>query len=79
MYKMKVKKAYMKTPTECIDCPEGQIVDLPEDIAKAWLDHGFCEPAKKEAPKKETKIINPVEETKEAPKPKRKRTTKKAK
>ena len=77
MYKMKVSKAYMKSISDCVKCPKGQDVELPEDIAKAWLKHGFCERANKievsgDKPKYEKKIVNPVEETK-APKVRRKK------
>lgn len=72
MYKMKVSKAYMKSISDCVKCPKGQDVELPEDIAKAWLRHGFCELSKnKFSPVLETAVVNPVEETK-APKVKRK-------
>ena len=77
MYIMKVSKSYMKSVRECVKCPKGQEVDLPEDVAKSWLKNEFCEPAKKHSPVKETAVVNPVEETKEAPKPKTKRKTKK--
>jgi hypothetical protein len=78
MYKMKVSKSYMATVRDCVKCPKGEEVELPEDIAVSWLKNDFCEPIKKSTPKKETKVVNPVEETKEAPKPKSKRKTKKA-
>lgn len=65
MYKMKINKAYMKSITECVKCPKGEIVELPEDIAKAWLKHGFCEEVKKSfSPVIETAVVDPVVETK---------------
>jgi hypothetical protein len=66
MYKMKVTKSYMKSVRDCVKCPKGQDVELPEDIAKAWLKNGFCEEVskKKFSPVEETAVINPVEETK---------------
>lgn len=70
MFKMLVSKAYMKSVTECVDCPKGSELNLPEDISKAWVKHGFCEPVKKSQPKIEKKIIVPVKEVKEAPQPK---------
>jgi len=78
MYRMKVSKAYMASVRDCVKCPKGQEIDLPDDIAKSWLKNGFCEEAKKKfSPVKETAVVNPVEETKAAPKPKTKRKTKK--
>ena len=64
MYKMKVSKAYMKSINDCVKCPKGETVDLPEDIAKAWLKNGFCEALKKFSPVEETAVIDPVVETK---------------
>ena len=66
MYKMKVTKSYMKSVCDCVKCPKNETVDLPDDIAKAWLKHGFCEEVnkKKFIPVEETAVINPVEETK---------------
>ena len=72
MYKMKVTKSYMKTLRDCVKCPKNETVDLPEDIAKAWLKHGFCEEVKKFNPVKETAVVNPVEETKTKRKTKKK-------
>jgi len=74
MYKMKVSKAYMKSISDCVKCPKGENVELPEDIATAWLKHGFCEEVKKAKhnPVVETAVVNPVEETK-APKVRRKK------
>lgn len=72
MYTMKVNKAYMKSVRDCVKCPKGSTVDLPDDVAKSWLKNGFCEEVKKKFnPVKETAVVNPIEETKED-KPKRK-------
>jgi hypothetical protein len=71
MYKMKVSKSYMQSVRDCVKCPKGETVELPGEIAASWLKNDFCEPVKKAQPKKETKIVSPVEEVKEAPKVKR--------
>ena len=74
MYTMKVTKSYMASIRDCVKCPKGSSVDLPNDIAESWLKNDFCEEAKKFNPVKETAIVNPIEETKT---PKVKRKTKK--
>ncbi len=77
MYKMKVTKSYMKSVRDCVKCPKGESVELPEAIAASWLKNDFCETVKKKVEPIKTAVVNPVEETKEAPKPKVKRKSKK--
>jgi len=74
MYKMKVTKSYMKSVRDCVKCPKNETVDLPGDIAEAWLKHGFCEEVSKKKfnPVEETAVVNPVEETKTKRKTKKK-------
>ena len=73
MYKMKVSKSYMASVRDCVKCPKGEEVELPEEVAKSWLKNDFCEPVKKSQPKIETKVVSPIEETKEKPKRKAKK------
>ena len=62
--KMLEDRRYSSNGTDCICHEAGQVVDnLPEDIESAWLNRGVCELDKQPA-KKETKVVNPVEETK---------------
>lgn len=57
--------AYANGPATICTVNKGDVVELPEDIAIAWLKRGVCEKA---GAKKETKVVKPVEETKAAPK-----------
>lgn len=73
MSKVKMKEAakYSSNGTDCICLEAGQVVDnLPEKIESAWLKRGVCELDK--PAKKETKVVNPVEEVKKAPAKKKK-------
>lgn len=68
-----LKKAQYKHEAQEGEC------ELPDHIAKVWINAGLCEPVKKVnkvSPVEETAVANPVEEVKEV-KPKRKRRTKK--
>ena len=47
-----------------IPVSKGDIVELPEFIERVWLGNGICEECKPKVPKKETKVVNPVVETK---------------
>lgn len=70
---------YSSTGTDCICLEAGQVVDnLPENIEAAWLARGVCELNKPTLVKKETKVVNPVEEVKEvkSTKPKKKKARK---
>ena len=62
---MKKTLSYATGPATACKVCEGEVVELPEDIASAWLERGVCE---KVGAKKETKVVEPVEETKAAPK-----------
>lgn len=66
MSKVKMKEAakYSSNGSDCICLCLGDVVsDLPANIEEAWLKRGVCELDK--PAKKETKVVNPVEETKE--------------
>ena len=61
--KMLEDRRYSSNGTDCICLEAGQVVDnLPENIEAAWLERGICELNK--PAKKETKVVNPVEEIK---------------
>ncbi len=61
--KMLESNKYSSNGVNCICLEAGQVVDnLPENIEAAWLERGVCELDK--PAKKETKIVNPVEEVK---------------
>ena len=61
--KMLEDNKYSSNGVNCICLEAGQVVDnLPEDIESAWLNRGVCELDK--PAKKETKVVNPVEEVK---------------
>ena len=65
--KVKILKdcKYSSNGTNCIDLAAGDIVDdLPCNIESAWLESGLCEADKPKPAKKETKVVNPVVETK---------------
>lgn len=66
--KVKILKdcKYSSNGTNCINLAAGDIVDdLPCNVESAWLERGLCEADKPKAePKKETKVVNPVVETK---------------
>jgi len=62
--KVKILKdcKYSSNGTNCIDLAAGDVVDdLPCNVELAWIGRGVCEECK---PKKETKVVNPVVETK---------------
>ncbi len=63
---------YSSNGVNCICLEAGQVVDnLPEKIELAWLNRGVCE-LDKPVVKKETKVVEPVKEVKEAPTKKKK-------
>ena len=49
-----------------VEVKKGDIVDLPEFVAKSWLNRGICEVPKKKtfSPVEETSVVDPVEGTK---------------
>ena len=53
-----------------IPVSKGDIVELPQFVENVWLKNGTCEELKA-APKKETKVVSPVVETKKKAKAKK--------
>ena len=78
MYKMLKDSKYSSDKVNCICVNKGDVVDLPKDLAEAWIENGTCELAKKKTftPVEKTAVVNPVEEVKEAPVVKRKKKKK---
>ena len=70
--KMLEDAKYSSNGSDCICLEAGQVVDnLPENIEASWLNRGVCELDK--PAKKETKVVNPVEEVKSPAKCKNRR------
>ena len=55
---------------------KGDVVEVSEDKAAKWAKKGVAEAPKKAKPVTEKKVVSPVEETKEAPKPKTEKKSK---
>jgi hypothetical protein len=77
MIKMLRDWTYSSNGVNCVTLKEGDSVEgVKPEILEDWLSRGICGEEKSQ-PKKETKIVNPVEEVKED-KPKRKTRSRKA-
>ena len=65
---------YSPDKVNCICVKKGDVVNLPDNLAAAWVANKTCEEVRKKIsnPVQEKKIVNPVEEVK-APKPKTKK------
>lgn len=72
MYKI-LKDCVYSEMCKRVEVKRGDVVALPEFVAKSWLKRGFCEEVKKFNPVEETAVVNPVEETKATPKRKNKK------
>lgn len=70
MYKMNIDYKYSTNGVDCVCVKKGDVVALPEDIAKALMSNGRCELNKKAAAPVENKMVEPVENKAEE-KPKR--------
>ena len=77
MYKMNIDYKYSTNGVDCVCVKKGDLVDFPEDIAKALMSNGRCELNKKAAAPVENKMVEPVENKSEAPKKTRKTRSKK--
>lgn len=66
MYKILKDSKYSSNGVNCICVSKGDVVDLPGDLAPAWIANGTCEEVNKKKfnPVEETAVVNPVEETK---------------
>ena len=75
MIKMLKDWTYSSNGTNCVTLKAGDSVeDVKPDILADWLARGICGEEPKIIPKKEVKIMQPVEETKAEPKKKRRRS-----
>jgi len=67
MYKILKDSKYSPDKITCVCVNKGDIVELPEGIANAWISNGRCELAKKKKPVnpvEKTAVVDPVKETK---------------